>query len=399
MNATTLLPAVANGSAPRIAIASPGVGLVQRGFERMFADLFEVVGNAAEVTLVKGGGACGPREIVPTFLPRNGRILRTLPLHWLIGRTRFHVECLSFALALLPSLRRGRFDLVHTIDPPLTRVLSRLRRRFGLRFHLLHTEATNMPPGDYPPADHIHEIGAMKYEAALRQGIPRSHLSLIPAGISPARFATSASREELRAQHGIGKSTFVVLCVAALNRWHKRVDHLVEEFDRLEGDCLLWLDGSMDHGEPDLPGWVRSRLGERCRISRVPSHRVGELYRLADVKVLASEHEAFGLVLPEAMACGLPVLAHRSSHFRWLIGSDANLVDMTARGELAARLQRLQANPAERALLCRTAETLARYDWANLKRDYLELYERVLSGPIRNDLCVTATPWRHPRSP
>ncbi len=372
-------------SSARIALASPGIGLVQRGFERMFSDLFDVLRDEVDITLIKGGGPVSAREWVPRFLPRNGRLLRAVPLHLLIGRTRMHVECLTFALGLRRWLRAGRFDLVHVIDPPLARLLFKLRARLRFPCRLLFTEGTAMPPSDYPPADHVHHISAVMYEESLRFGYRREDQTLIPAGIRPDRFAPTRDRAALRAKHGVSPQTFVVLSVAALSRAHKRIDHLVEEFQRLDGDCLLWLDGSMDHGDPDLPAWVRSRLGGRCRITRVPSAEVGELYHLADVKVLASIRESFGLVIPEALACGTPVLAHDSPHFRWLVGAPENLVDMTRAGALAARLRLLRDSPAERTRLCRREETLGWLDWRHLRPQYLALYAKVLASP--------ASPW------
>lgn len=390
------LPGLSSG--PRVAIASPGIGLVQRGFERMFTDLFAVVREDLDVTMIKGGGPLGERELVPAFLPRNGRFLQTIPLHWLIGRTRFHFECLTFALGMLPWLRAGRFDLVHVIDPPLARTLFHLRRSLRFRTRLLFTEGTAMPPQGYPPADHIHHISSVMFDESVRLGYPPGEMTLIPAGIRPEQFAVRGSRLDLRAKHGVSPQTFVVLCVAALSRAHKRIDHLVEEFSRLDGDCLLWIDGSMDHGDPDLPGWIRSRLGARCRISRVPSAEVGELYHLADVKVLASVRESFGLVVPEALSCGLPVLAHDNPHFRWLIGSEANLVDMRQPGALAARLRSLRDDPGERTRLRRRDEIVRWLDWRNLKREYLALYSRVLAAPpSRNG--VRPHPARLPTSP
>ena len=107
----------------RVALACPGIGLVQRGFERFFMDIFRLVGTDLELTLFKGGGPETEHEKVLRFIPRGGRMVRLLPVHLLFGRTPLHTECLTFALALLPHLRGGAFDVVHTIDPPLTRVL------------------------------------------------------------------------------------------------------------------------------------------------------------------------------------------------------------------------------------------------------------------------------------
>ncbi len=370
-----------SGRAPTIAIACPGVGLVQRGFERFSEDLFHVLKDDLDITLFKGGGAASEREVVLKFASRNGALTRFLPVHALFGRTRMHSECMTFALALLPHLARGRFDVVHCIDPPLARVLSMLRTRLGLQFRLLYTEGSTMPPSDYPPSDHIQQIAEETHREALAAGIPASRMTVLPPGIHPSRFGTGCSRQDLRRKHGISDETFVILCVAAINRVHKRVDHLIEEASRLEGDVLLWLDGSMDQGDPTLVDLARSRLGDRCRVTSVASERVGELYRLADIMVLPSVTEAFGLVVVEALAAGAPVLTHDSPHFRWLVPNPACHVDMRAEGALAARLAHLRDHrTALRSMTC-AADATRRFDWRNLKLQYLELYRRVADLP------------------
>lgn len=369
-------------SSPRIAIACPGVGVVQRGFERLFRDLFDEMRGTRDVTLFKGGGDRCADEIVLPFLRRGGRAIRWLPIHRLMRRTPMHAECLTFALAMLPHLRSGRFDIVHVIDPPLARLLFHLRRALGLRFRLLYTEGTAMPPADYPPCDHLHQISRATLEDAVAKGYPAERMSLLPCGYRPERFATTETRAALRERFGIAPDRFVILSVAALNRGHKRIDHLVDEVARLGGDALLWLDGSLDHGDPDLPDYARRRLGDRVRVTHVSSHAVGDLYAMADVFAHSAGFEAFGLAIVEAAAAGLPVLTHDAAHFRWLLPDPACRVDMTAPGALAERLATMIADPAARAAATMADYACATYDWGNLRADYGALYDALHTGTL-----------------
>jgi glycosyltransferase involved in cell wall biosynthesis len=361
---------------PRIAIACPGIGLVQRGFERFFLDLFHLMGDEFASTLFKGGGAPRRNEKVLRFADRNGRLVRLLPVHRIFGRTPYHSECMTFALALLPHLRDGAFDIVHTIDPPLTRLLYRMRARFGLSFTLLYTEGTAMPPSDYPPADHTQQIAKVTLDEALAFGHPPEGMTLLPCGFYPERFP-AADRAGLRRQYGVDEDVFVVLAVGAINRTHKHTDHLIDEAAKLGGKSLLWLDGSLDHGEPDLISYARQRLGDRVRISQVASERVGDLYHLADVMVHAATLEAFGLAIVEAAACGLPVITHHAPHFQWLLPNAQCWVDMTRPGELAARLAALAAEPERRAALDCSAVIRQRFSWHALRPQYADLYRHV----------------------
>lgn len=363
---------------PRIAIACPGVGLVQRGFERLFRDLFDEVRGDFPMTLFKGGGEAQEDEIVLPFLRRGGRAIRYLPLHRLMGRTPMHAECLTFALALLPHLIGGRYDIVHVIDPPLARLLFHLRRVLRLRFRLLYTEGTAMPPRDYPPCDLLHQISAATLADAVAHGHEPAHMALVPCGYRPTRFQPSADSATLRARHGIAPDRFVILSVAALNRGHKRTHHLVDEVAQMPGDPLLWLDGSLDHGDPDLPAYARAKLGDRVRVTHVPSAQVADLFALADVMPHAATFEAFGLAIVEAAAAGLPVILHDAPHFRWLLPNPACWIDMTAPGALAALLARMAADPVERSRCIMQAHARATYDWAALRPAYADLYRSMM---------------------
>ena len=362
---------------PRIAILCPGVGLVQRGFERLFRDIFDELSPHADITLFKGGGPSSEREKRLTFLPRGGKALRYAPVHKLVGRTAMHAECMTFALASMPHLVAGRYDLVHVIDPPLARVLYKMRDLAKSRFRLLYTEGTAMPPGDYPPADHIHQISAATFEDAVSHGIAPGHMTTLPCGVRTERIASDRSRAELRKQHGIPDDRMLVLSIAALNRNHKRTDYLIDEFAKVPDGPILWIDGSLDHGDPDLPEIARRKLGDRVRITHVRSESVGELYRMADLFVHTAGFEAFGLSIVEAAISGLPILTHDDPHFRWLIPNLACQIDMKRAGALSDTIASLAANPAGLPELKATQYAHDTYDWAKLKADYLSLYRKV----------------------
>lgn len=367
----------------KVALVCPGIGQCQRGFERYFSDLFRVLHDRVEVTLFKGAGPEGPREKVPAFVPRNGRLSHALPIHRLVGKTPYHTESLTYGLSVLPHLRRGDFDVVHTIDPPLQKVLYWLRSKTGGRFRLLHTIACFMPHEFYPGADLIHHVGKAAYDDALAYGFSPEYLSLLPIGYPAERFRPGGDRQALRRKHGVPEDAFVILSVAAVNRKQKRIDHLIEEVARLEGNFFLLIDGSTEIGgdvDLSLIDLARERLGARVRFCHVPSEEVIELYRLADLKVLTSLHEAFSIALVEAVSTHLPVLAHDNSHFRWLLGNEASLVDMSRPGALTGRLEKLMKDRDTLPELA-APENVRRFDWATLVDDYVELYRHVASIP------------------
>src|SRR5438128_670627 len=114
-------------SSLRIAVASSGLGCIARGVESWSADLAAALADRGEnVTLFKGGGEVqAPYERIincwPRLAPRTQRLVRWMPRGaWRLGiGSDYEIEQTTFALKLLPILRRERFDVLHVQDPLL----------------------------------------------------------------------------------------------------------------------------------------------------------------------------------------------------------------------------------------------------------------------------------------
>lgn len=364
-------------TSPKIALISVGLGRVQRGFERYFTELFDVLREDFDVTLYKSGGRQSSHEKVPLLLRQATSIARALPLKRLAGNAEYNRDCLAFGLTLLPQLLRGRFDVIHCIDPPMAFVLQYLLGACGLRSRSLFTDGCIVPPQFNPRVAHVHHVSKITYDTALAQGAPASAMTMIPPGIHAAQFSIDASRQELREKYHVPQDVFLVLAVSAIKRTHKRVDYIIDEVSRLDGNVLLWLDGNPE--DASLVALARDKLGPRCRISHVPTAEVVELYRMADVMAHASLSEAYGRAIVEAVCSELMVLVHDSPHFEWLVQDRECLVDMKTEGSLAARLGQLRGRRERSSTSAAAAANRMRhrFDWAVLAPAYKEMYERV----------------------
>ncbi|ALS78400.1 N-acetyl-alpha-D-glucosaminyl L-malate synthase BshA [Planococcus kocurii] len=113
---------------------------------------------------------------------------------------------------------------------------------------------------------------------------------------------------KLKEQLGIGANEKVMIHVSNFRKV-KRVQDVVETFSlvRQQLDCKLLLVGD---------GPEMSRIIQQVRDLELGDHvlflgkreGLAEFYSISDIKLLLSEKEAFGLVLLEAMACGVPVI-------------------------------------------------------------------------------------------
>jgi glycosyltransferase involved in cell wall biosynthesis len=118
-----------------------------------------------------------------------------------------------------------------------------------------------------------------------------------------------SDRAEMRKAWGVAPDAFVVLYCAKLQPW-KRPEDLLRAFAAagLEKAVLVFA------GEGPLRATLEGQieglgLRERVRLlGFINQSQLPGIYKAADLMVLPSEYEPFGLVVNEAMCCGCPVL-------------------------------------------------------------------------------------------
>jgi L-malate glycosyltransferase len=171
----------------------------------------------------------------------------------------------------------------------------------------------------------------------------------------------------------------------------KRVTDVVEVFDRVQKDIparLLFV------GEGPELSKVLCKVKERGLLDRVTfcgkQDDVAQLLSLADVMLLPSEKESFGLVALEAMACGVPTIASNAGGIPELIthgetGYLAEIGDVEQMAEYAKILLSDQANYDRIRDACLHR---ARFTFCNdiITRQYEEIYYRVLQRSMPEDL-------------
>lgn len=127
-----------------------------------------------------------------------------------------------------------------------------------------------------------------------------------------APFAIDRSQFETAAQQRSECDTPRFLYVGRLIP-RKGVDELIEAFNHIaaKGDATLTIVG--DGPEKRVLMQMQTEKAARLTtwVGRIENHRVCEFMAAADVLVLPSKYEPWGLVVNEAMAAGLPVIASR----------------------------------------------------------------------------------------
>ncbi len=368
----------------RIALVSTGLGRVVRGFEAFTESLFVNLRKRhpeIDVTLFQGGGQGGPRRVVVPNAHRSD-----IPARWLDSLSAVLLEQRTFALAIYPRLRAGGYDIVHYNEVSMGSTLYHLRRLFGGRYKLLYCNGAPSPPVHYHHrCDFAQVLTEFQCAEALAFGIERAHLFPVPYGLDSELFHPQRKevRSAVRRQIGVPPNARMILSVAAIKREHKRVDHLLREAAALPQDVWVVVAGARTTETLELERLAESILPKRWRFATWPHARMAELYGAADVFVLCSLTEAFGLVTVEAMLSELPVIIHSGSVFRWLARETAaKTIDMAREGELTQSLRQVMAEDAlhsTRPELKKTRElAVQRFAWETLLPRYLEMYRAVV---------------------
>ncbi len=372
----------------KIAIASSGLGHVNRGIEAWAEDLSAALDARGEqVVLYKGGGVAvrSYERVVPCLTreaPRTKRLLRHFPARfsWRFGLgSGYGVEQTSFAWNLIRALRRERADILHVQDPRVALLAQRARRLGVIRTRTILAHGTEEPAAFLKRIEFLQHLAPWHLENLKAEGVWKPAWTAIPNFIDTERFHPGRAGP-LRAELGIPANALVVLTAAAIKRGHKRIDYLLHEFARLRSeapDLPVWLvvAGGWETDTDDLIAEGTRLLGERVRfLVRFPRARMPELYRVADAFVLCSLFEMMPIALIEAAAAGLPCVVNRHPILEWMTGSGGVALDMAAPGELARTLGERLANRVGLEELGRAARA---HCLANFSQD--AVLDRILS--------------------
>jgi len=156
-----------------------------------------------------------------------------------------------------------------------------------------------------------------------------------------------------------------LLCVATVTR-RKGYDLLVQALGQMADlDWHLDIVGATDR-EPACFGEVTELIAKHSLESRItfhgalPASELGQFYHSADIFVLASRYEGYGMAYTEALAHGLPVIGSGGGAVRQTLPEGASLYCETESVvHLTEALKRLIMSPQERMNFAQAAREAA----------------------------------------
>ena len=208
-------------------------------------------------------------------------------------------------------------------------------------------------------------------------------LCVSPPGVDHGVFHPG-DRTAARARLGLDGGP--LLLFAGRIQAHKGIDVAIEALAALDvADARLLIVGgpSGAAGEDEALRLVAlaGRLGLAREVQFIPPQPHAALagfYQAADVLVMPSRSESFGLVAAEAQACGLPVVAARIGGLADVVadGIAGHLIDGWEADAYAAAIRRIVTDPDHAAALGDgAAQHAARFSWPATVDRLVELYE------------------------
>lgn len=324
---------------------------------------------------------------------------------WALGGNGF-LRSLTFSMvsALLLFLSRfrnsGRYDIIHThgdyigLENVLTShycqavELDRHRRntdkvpigqrlqRFGM--NLLERRMVNRPRSKpiIVPSEH------MKRDLIKHHGANADHALVIHSGVDSKRYnpqSVSLHKSNVRRRHSIADQTRIVLFVGG--DWDRKglANTIVAMSTIADTTSVLMVVGP---GSIDPYRAIASDLGIEHRIIFAgSSNEVWKYYGASDVLVLPAFNEAFGLVVLEAMASGMPVLVSSLAGASELVRDGVNglLIDPASTSDIASKLDTVLLNETLRKSMGISArETALNYTWDLVAQRHVTVYKAAL---------------------
>jgi glycosyltransferase involved in cell wall biosynthesis len=154
---------------------------------------------------------------------------------------------------------------------------------------------------------------------------------------------------------------------------------------KLDGTELV-LAGSGADRHPELEEYAISQglAGAVRWVGWISDLDLKAIYSSALAFVFPSSYEGFGLPLCEAMACGAPVLAARSSCLPEILGNGGLSFDLGSTRDLVMLLQKLASDTQERERMAQRARARGGdFSWKRMAQETLAVYRkarRIQSG-------------------
>ncbi len=377
--------------------------LIEGGLARHVRKLAEaLVELGVEVhVLTRGGEESPPEEVADGVrIHRVREPTRPTDLGEFVAWVeRMNADMLAAGVELGDS---HEFDLVHGHDWLVAMACDHLARRFGAPLiTTIHATEHGRHQGwvDKHPQSHIHGVERwitnrsdrvitcsyyMREQVADIFGVPDERVVVIPNGIDPGDLQPhdAPELERLRGEFAKPDERLVLLLGRLVYEkgFQLALEAMPALIERLPSTRFLVAGSGTHERELRRQATELGLMEHGTFLGWIGDDVLHSLYRIADVCVVPSIYEPFGLVALEAMASGCPCIVADTGGLREVVPHEEAGLRFRARDPeaLGGMVERLLTDPVLRTrLVAEAAEHVLRFDWADVAERTAAVYDEL----------------------
>ncbi len=358
--------------------------------------LYKVPSHSAYVSRYHMGNGSGPirnpLDLYEAAVTRMGTYIEPLTfsirayntLRKLSSEIKFDVvhdnQCLGFGL---PLIKRLKLPLVATIHHPMAldrasdfaqarSRMEKLRRRW---FYSQYVPMQSFVAQRVDRIITVSECSAREIERLM--GVEPSRIRVVYNGVDTDVF---------KDYDGLPKKSNSLIFVGNTEDRKKGIIYLLQAIKMLENECPVKLT-IIDGGAPEAqyaPALMQQiNLNGRVTFARrLSGDDLVKWFAAADIAVVPSMFEGFGLPAAEAMACEVPVIAFAAGALPELVadGETGILVPPADVPKLAAAIKKLVEDKELRLRMAKAARKRVeeKFRWDKAAKQILEVYQEVI---------------------
>jgi glycosyltransferase involved in cell wall biosynthesis len=215
-------------------------------------------------------------------------------------------------------------------------------------------------------------------------GVSRDKIEIVPHGIDLIDFSSRIEKGTFKKQHQIENGRKIILYLGRIHKM-KGLDILTQAFAGLAQDCKnvkLVIAGPDDGFLPSIKKLVTELKITEKVIFTGPLYGQEKLqaYTDADIYVLPSSYEIFGITVLEAWACGRPVIVTDRCGLADVVKKHGGLVVPYDLDSLRNAISKMLDNPSIREEFGKQGRNLVeeKYNWANVALQVESIYKNIL---------------------
>lgn len=352
----------------KIAILSFYSGINERGVERWVSELGNGLSGKNEITVYQNKPLktkVGYKIVTSDLKYEDVQPDLLLQRFFLDYKS---LKVLGFVLKIMKNLFRGNYDIIIPTDggwePAIIRLTTWLQRKkmvivghAGMGFD----DANNL--WSFPDVF----VGlSMQAKSWAKKVNPFVRTEYIPNGVDLNKFNLNILKKDLKLNKPLA------VCVSALEKG-KRIGSIIEAVSKVKGLSLLVCGrGELKEEIGDLGDKL---LNNRFKMAEYSFDEMPGVYRNCDLLLSASlPSYSFEMVLLEAMACGLPVIANNDPIRREIVGDAGLLTNPEDVNEFSTAINKaLKTNWGSKP-----ADQAKKFSWEVVSAKYNELFESLI---------------------